>query len=80
MRTMTVSVRPIYGSRDGISILYLYRGKRLHSDIGGYFGPYSRTAAIQFALNHGFTHVKFIDDSNRYDGKQPALNTESIPQ
>ena len=59
MKTLTVSVRPIYGCRVGLSILYLYRGKRLHHANVVQWTKSDRDAALIFARRRGFTRVRF---------------------
>lgn len=59
MKTLTVSVRPIYGCRMGLSVLYLYRGSRLYHANLICWRTTDRDAALLFARRRGFTRVRF---------------------
>jgi hypothetical protein len=76
-KTLLVSVRPLHGARSGLSILYLYRGQRLHADCTQYYwGKGSRDAALLFARRHGFTRVRF--DVAEYWSRTPLVSVAEL--
>lgn len=77
MKTLTVAVRPIYGARMGLSVLYLYRGKRLHGTAEPVqWGQRSRDDALLFARRRGFTRVRFDIADDYY--REPRVSVAEL--
>ena len=65
-KTLYAEVRPIYGARMGLSVLYLYRGKRLGAYTCLNFWQAESLAALSFAREHGFSGVRFSVSDDFY--------------
>ena len=59
MKTATIRVNHIFGTRKGLCADISYRGRLLKSFDGEDMKPLIETARV-WSVNQGFTHIKYI--------------------